>query len=123
MIVFGLLLLVASTVPRQLSALPVGVALIAGGVLLWRYSSRYIDTVWDCGYYLLVQRGRAKESISIRNIEGVTYRISAPPRITLCLRVPSAFGSKIGFVPLGNPWRSRRLAKDLKQRVHFASAG
>jgi hypothetical protein len=57
-----------------------------------------VDEVWDDGSALVVRNKGREDRIALSNIVNVSYsEYVNPPRVTLMLRQPSNFGSKISF--------------------------
>jgi|SRR5215510_10586060 len=63
-----------------------------------------MDEVWDDGQSLLARMGDKQARIDLREIESASYsRMRDPPAVTLLLRTPTIFGTKIFF------WGPHRL--------------
>jgi hypothetical protein len=57
-----------------------------------------VDEVVDQGDYLLVKNGGHEDRIALSDIMNINYQsMMSPPRVTLSLRQPSAFGSQVSF--------------------------
>jgi hypothetical protein len=83
------------------------------------------DEVYDCGDSLLVENGGQQDRVPLSNIMNVSATtLTNPPRITLRLIVPGAFGDEIVFSPVKrirlNPFAKNEIAEDLILRVHRA---
>lgn len=68
-----------------------------------------VDQVYDLGDALLVRNGTQEERIALSDITNVSYTpMMNPPQVTLSLRQPTGFGSKVTFcapkrfVPFGS---------------------
>ena len=69
-----------------------------GYVLMKRMVFDLVDEVVDLGDALLVKNGGKEDRIALANITNVGYvPLMSPPRVTLSLRTPSVFGSKVTF--------------------------
>lgn len=86
------------------------------------------DSVYDQGTHLLVRRGGVEDRISFENIMNVSSTpLMNPPRITLRLVKPSAFGTYVSFSPKSNPLRfsfsfKNAIAEQLMERAYAARA-
>jgi len=86
------------------------------------------DAVYDQGAHLLVRRGGIEDRISFENIMNVSSTpLMNPPRITLRLVKPSAFGTHVSFSPKSNPLRflfpfKNPVAEQLMERAYAARA-
>jgi hypothetical protein len=90
-------------------------------VLVWDL----VDEVYDCGDSLIVRNNGQEESVALSNVMNVSASVMTnPPRITLRLVQPGAFGQKIAFSPargmFSNPFRQDPIAEDLIVRVDKA---
>jgi len=64
------------------------------------------DAVYDQGAHLLVRRRNVEDRISLENIMNVSSTLFMnPPRVTLRLIRPSAFGEHVSFSPKSAPLR------------------
>jgi hypothetical protein len=97
-----------------------------GWVLMRRLVFDLADEVYDEGDGLRVRFGHDEERIPLGNIVCVDSSVMTnPPRITLTLREPGRFGSKVVFSPPRSVFGSLRMAPnpvavDLMQRVDAA---
>lgn len=87
-----------------------------------------VDEVYDCGDALLVKNRDEETLVPLSNIMNVSASVlQNPPRITLRLIKPGAFGNEIAFAPIIgfriNPFAKNRVAEDLIVRVHNAKGG
>lgn len=84
------------------------------------------DVVYDQGAHLLVRRGSVEDRISFENIMNVSSTpLMSPPRITLRLVKPSAFGTHVSFSPKSGPLGFSRfekipIAEQLMERAYLA---
>lgn len=86
-----------------------------------------VDEVYDRGDALLVRNRGHEETIPLGNVINVSVStIINPPRVTLKLAVPSAFGSEITFSPAQrfslNPFARNEAMEELIVRVDRARA-
>lgn len=59
-----------------------------------------VDAVWDDGDALVVRNRGVEDTILLKDVINLSYTgLSNPPRATLLLREPSAFGTEITFSP------------------------
>ena len=84
-----------------------------------------VDDVFDCGSFLLVRKGRLKESIPLANIININFAINQrPARITLTLEKPGKFGKEISFAPPPRiyltPYPRNEVVEDLIDRAQMA---
>jgi hypothetical protein len=82
-----------------------------------------VDEVWDDGAELIVRDKGREDRIALSNIINVSYsQFVNPPRVTLMLRQPSNFGSKISFsAPVRFvPFAESPVVEDLIRRVDAA---
>jgi hypothetical protein len=82
-----------------------------------------VDEVWDTGEALVIRNKRMEERIALSEIMNVGYMpFMSPPLITLSLRGPSNFGSKISFCgPMRFlPFSTSPLIDDLIERIDAA---
>jgi len=118
--------LVSGAAKQSASFLIVPVVMsVFGYVMMKRMVWDLVDEVYDRGDSLLVEN-RGQEALaslsSIMNVSASTYL--NPPRITLRLVRPVAFGDEITFSPVTgfrlNPFARNKVAEDLIMRVHQA---
>ena len=82
-----------------------------------------VDEVWDDGDSLVIKNRGDQERIALSDIKNVSYSMMMnPPRVTLSLRRPTAFGDEITF---GTPVRfvplsTSPIIKDLIDRIDLA---
>ncbi|MGH8397021.1 MAG: hypothetical protein ACRETA_02095 [Gammaproteobacteria bacterium] len=100
---------------------------IFGHLIMKKLAANLMDEVWDDGNALVVRNRGVEARIqlsTIMDIEPQAY--SHPPRVTLTLREPSAFGTKIAFCPIGIsyfPFYGNRVVNDLMKRVSTLQNG
>lgn len=81
------------------------------------------DEVDDFGDYLRVRRGDIDERVNLADVMNVSMsQFTNPPRLTLRLRKPGAFGDEIVFIPQRqgvrlNPFARNPIAERLIQRI------
>lgn len=92
---------------------------------VWLKSSVFlmVDSVFDCGDYLLVKKGKISTRIEINEIAYVDEHIlSYPHTVTLKLKNPSQLGCDIVFCPSFdtslNPFDELAVTKSLSKRVN-----
>jgi hypothetical protein len=105
---FGILLLVivgpvllgsnpAQPPPLPFFIIPAAMAVFAY-VVMKKLVFDLVDEVWDDGDALIVRNGTMQDRIAFTDIKNVSYSVLInPPRVTLSLRQPSAFGSSVTF--------------------------
>ena len=105
---FGILLLVivgpvllgsnpAQPPPLPFFIIPAAMAVFAY-VVMKKLVFDLVDEVWDDGDALIVRNGTMQDRIAFTDIKNVSYSVLInPPRVTLSLRQPSAFGSEVTF--------------------------
>jgi len=72
--------------------------IVFGYVLMKKLVFDLVDEVLDGGDALLVRNGSQHEQVLLSDITNVSYsQFVNPPRVTLSLRNPGTFGSKISF--------------------------
>jgi hypothetical protein len=72
------------------------------------------DSVFDHGTYLVVRRRGVEETISLDNIMNVSSTpFMNPPRITLRLVKPGAFGTHVSFSPKSSLFSLRFFSKNM----------
>jgi hypothetical protein len=82
-----------------------------------------VDEVWDAGEALVIRNKRMEERIALSEIMNVGYiPFMSPPFITLSLRSPGNFGSKISFCgPVRFlPFSANPIIDDLIERIDAA---
>ena len=89
--------------------------------LLWDLA----DAVYDHGSYLQVRRGSVEDRISLDNVMNVSSTpMMNPPRVTLRLVKPCAFGTHVSFLPksslLSLGFSTPRIAEQLIERAYAA---
>jgi hypothetical protein len=81
------------------------------------------DEVMDEGAALTVRKGKDVERIALEDIINVNSTMLVnPPRITLTLRRPCAFGEAVSFMPparfaIASAFRIHPIAEDLIRRI------
>ncbi len=97
---------------------------ILGGVLLYRHVradlGQYMDEVFDAGNFLLVRNAGEQESLPLKSIEEVTYRIWRPSEVRLILSEPCKFGAELAFYPDAYSLQYPAFAKALTMRIEKA---
>jgi hypothetical protein len=79
-----------------------------------------VDELWDDGDALVVKNKGREERIALKNIINVSHSsFTNPPRITLTLREPCAFGRDITFSPPTKllPFARHPIASELIERI------
>jgi hypothetical protein len=72
--------------------------IVFGYVLMKKLVFDLVDEVLDAGDSPLVRNGSQHEQVTLSDIMNVSYsQFVNPPRVTLSLRNPGTFGSKISF--------------------------
>jgi hypothetical protein len=126
---YGILTLVTVGIIFGKAPLPVllGPLFMAGlGFFLMKYMIwDLVDEVYDGGDSLLVKNRGQEDRVALSNIMNVSATtLTNPPRITLRLIVPGAFGDEIVFSPIKkmrlNPFARNEIAEDLILRAHQA---
>jgi hypothetical protein len=57
-----------------------------------------VDEVLDGGDVLVIRNGHLEERVALSDIMNVSYsQFTSPPRVTLLLRHPSVFGTRVAF--------------------------
>ncbi len=111
-----------SSIPN--AALVPGVMLGFGYLIMKRTVFDLVDGVFDTGdNALLVVSGSRKEQIPFSDIKNVSYTAYAKtPRVTLLLRRPSVFGTRISFLPPLRfiPFSASPIIDDLIERIDVA---
>jgi len=82
-----------------------------------------VDEVWDDGDLLVIKNRGDQERIALSDIKNVSYSMMMnPPRVTLSLRRPTAFGDEITFgTPVRFvPFSTSPIIKDLIDRIDLA---
>ena len=93
---------------------------IFGYVMMRKLVFDLVDEVLDDGDALVVRNRDQEERIALADIVNVSYsQYVNPPRVTLLLRNPSAFGPRVSFcAPVRfNPFSSNPVIDDLIQRI------
>ncbi len=109
------------------SAIAAGILCAALIYFFWKTQiHRLADEVQDCGERLQVRRGRVQEHIPLSNVTAVeVFSSGGLHRITVRLRQPSRFGSRIDFLPQASLWSNlpaiKELAEDLSERARRRS--
>jgi hypothetical protein len=96
---------------------------IFGYLIMKKMVLDLVDEVLDAGDALLIRNGHEQEQVSLSNIINVSYtQFSNPPRVTLSLRNPSAFGTKISFcAPIRFvPFSTSPVIDELIERIDAA---
>jgi hypothetical protein len=115
-------LLTSNTPPPPFFIMPAVMA-VFGYFLMRKLVFDLVDEVWDAGDALVVRNKGQEERIAFADIINVSYSgFSNPPRATLLLRRPSAFGEKITFCAPARwvPFASSPVIDDLIRRVDAA---
>jgi hypothetical protein len=94
------------------------------GKPIWMFA----DEVRDGGDFLWVRRGKVDDRIPLADIVGVSFlRLVAPAQLTLTLREPCKFGSRVVFSPptssIWNPFAKNAVVESLRQRIDRAGSG
>ncbi len=109
------------------SAIAAGILCAALIYFFWRTQvHRLADEVQDCEDRLRVRRGRVQEDIPLSNVATVeVFSSGGLHRVTVRLRQPSRFGSRIDFLPQASLWSNlpaiKELAGDLSERARRRS--
>jgi hypothetical protein len=85
-----------------------------------------VDEVWDDGETLLIRNRGQEQRVEFRDIKNVSYStVINPPRVTLSVRQPTAFGEQIAFVAPVRlvPFSTSPIINDLIERVDRARQG
>jgi hypothetical protein len=89
----------SNAMPYPLLVVPVVMAVL-GFILFRKLIFDLVDEVWDDGDALIVKNGGVEERVPLTNIMNIGYStMTNPPRVTLTLRDPGAFGKEITFSP------------------------
>jgi hypothetical protein len=90
---------IRGTAPPPLAAFIVAALLIAGSCFLMkRLIFILADEVWDDGNALVIKKSGRRERVALSDIKTVSYSpLANPPRVTLSLLRPTAFGDEIIF--------------------------
>lgn len=96
--------------------------MVFGFVLFKKFVWDLADEVEDHGDYLVVRKGSVEQRVALSAVMNVSMSFSSrPPRLTLRLRQPGAFGDEIVFIPKSqfqwNPFARNQIAESLMQRV------
>ena len=109
--------------PPQLFLIVPLLMLVFGFFLFRKLIWDLADEVEDFGDYLRVRRGGIDERVNLADVMNVSMsQFTNPPRLTLRLRKPGAFGDEIVFIPQTqgvrfNPFARNPVAERLIQRV------
>jgi hypothetical protein len=79
-----------------------------------------VDEVLDGGDVLLIRNGHLEERVALSDIMNVSYsQFASPPRVTLSLRHPSVFGTRVTFcAPLRFiPFATDPIIDELIERI------
>jgi len=85
-----------------------------------------VDEVLDTGDALIVRNRGREERVALANITNVSYSpFINPPRVTLSLRQPSLFGTKVTFcAPVRfMPFTTSPVVDELIERIDAARRG
>src|SRR5882757_1486191 len=96
---------------------------VVGFVMMKKLIFDLVDEVLDAGDALIVRNGNREERIGLSEIMNVNYSpMVNPPRVTLSLRKPSAFGEAVTFcAPVRFvPFSTSPVIDDLIRRVDAA---
>jgi hypothetical protein len=91
--------------------------LIIGFFFMKKLVFDLVDEVWDGGDVLVIRNGHLEERVALSDIMNVSYsQFTSPPRVTLSLRHPSVFGTRVTFCA---PLRFTRdaIIDELIQRI------
>ena len=109
----------AQVLPMMFFILPALLG-VFGFFLMKKLVFDLVDEVFDDGDALVVRNRDMEERIALSNIVNVSYsQFVNPPRVTLLLRNPSLFGTRVSFcAPTRfNPFSSSPIIDDLIQRI------
>jgi len=111
-------------VQTPLSYVILAVLAVAGYFFFKRMVWQLADSVTDFGDYLVVRRGALEETVYLSSIVNISSsEWSAPAFITLNLRAPGSFGSKVEFIPVKNslnPFAGSAVYEELIVRIDKA---
>jgi hypothetical protein len=72
--------------------------LIIGFFFMKKLVFDLVDEVLDGGDVLVIRNGHLEERVPLSDIMNVSYsQFTSPPRVTLFLRHPSVFGTRVTF--------------------------
>ena len=94
--------------------------LVVGFFFMKKLVFDLVDEVLDGGDVLVIRNGTLEERVALSDIMNVSYsQFTSPPRVTLLLRHPSAFGTRIAFcAPLRFiPFTTDPIIDELIQRI------
>jgi hypothetical protein len=91
--------IIRDTAPPPPPAFIVPTVMIVGGYFLMRRLIFILaDEVWDDGNGLVIKKSGEQERVALSDIKTISYSPFAnPPRVTLSLLRPTAFGDQITF--------------------------
>jgi hypothetical protein len=85
--------------PVPFLIIPVFMAIV-GYFLMKKLVFDLVDEVWDGGNELVIRNRHLEEHIALSEIMNVNCsQFVNPPRVTLSLRTPCMFGSRVSFLP------------------------
>lgn len=111
--------------PWPVLAIPLVVAGF-GYVICRKLCFDLLDEVYDAGDHLLVRNSNREDRVPLTHIADIDYNTGVnPPRVTLRLSRPCAFGDKVVFMaPVSFiPMKESPLITDLIRRVRAAGSG
>lgn len=111
--------------PAPFLIMPV-VMMVFGYLIMKKLVFDLVDEVLDAGDALLVRNGSQHEQVPLSDIMNVSYsQFVNPPRVTLSLRNPGTFGSKISFcAPVRlMPFSTSPAIDKLIERIDAARGG
>ena len=111
-----------STPPVPILIIPAIMA-VGGYFIMKRLVFDLVDEVWEDGDSLIVKNRGEEQRIALSDIKNVSYSpYMNPPRVTLSLRRPTAFGEQITFAAPVRfiPFATSPLINDLIDRVDAA---
>jgi hypothetical protein len=94
--------------------------LIIGFFFMKKLVFDLVDEVLDGGDVLVVRNGHLEERVALSDIMNVSYsQFTSPPRVTLSLRHPSVFGTRVTFcAPLRFiPFATDSIIDELIERI------
>jgi hypothetical protein len=99
------------------------VMIVFGYVIMKWLVFDLVDEVLDAGDALLIRNGSQQEQVPLSDIMNVSYsQFVNPPRVTLSLRNPGAFGAKVSFCPPSRfvPFATSLFVDELIERIDAA---
>jgi len=125
---FAAIVVVASSAagrwpPLPFLLVPAAIGLF-GYIVMDKLVFDLVDEVFDDREALIIGNGRRQERVDVRDIVNVGFsQFVNPPRVTLSLKKPSAFGSQVSFCPPVRllPFSLNPLIGELIQRTKHAS--